>query len=103
MPLWSQTGNELFYRPVTGNRETRQTLKSVTVSTDPPFRFSSEQSLPIGGFISVQFYRSFDVTPDGQRFLVVLPEDGTLDADPGFQIEVVQNWLEELKSLVPVD
>ena len=103
MPLWSQAGDELFYRPVTQGPEARQTLKSVTVSTDPPFRFSSERSLPIGAFISVQFYRSFDVTPDGQRFLVVLPENETADADPGFQIEVVLNWPEELKRLVPLD
>ena len=103
MPLWSQAGDELFYRPVTQGPEALQTLKSVTVSTDPPFRFSSEQSLPIGAFISVQFYRSFDVTPDGQRFLVVLLENETADADPGFQIEVVENWLTELKRLVPID
>ena len=54
----------------------------------------------IGTFHSVQFYRSFDVTPDGQRFLVVLPE---ADVGQEFQIQVVQNWHQELLERVPVD
>ena len=43
--------------------------------------------------------RSYDVTPDGQRFLMVqvlepLPE-------PATELILVTNWFEELRRLVP--
>ena len=104
MPLWSRSDNELLYRPpTTVLGEDQQTLKSVTVSTDPSFRFTPEQPLPIGGFISTQWYRSFDVTPDGQRFLVVLPENEIAEVGQKFEITVVQNWFQELTERVPVN
>ena len=108
MPLWSPAGNELFYRPVTSAPVTsalvvRQTLKSIRVSTEPSFSFSSGQVLPVEEFLSFSFYRSFDVTPDGQRFLVVLPAEPTDSGDaPNPSINVVLNWFEELKERVPV-
>ena len=102
-PLWSPTGNEVFYRPITfGIAAARQTLSSVAVSTDSPFRFTSPQPLSIGSFFSIQFHRNFDVTPDGQRFLVLLPTDGATDADSDLQVQVVLNWHQELLERVPV-
>ena len=41
----------------------------------------------------------YDVTPDGQRFLMVKDAQTT----SGTQINVVVNWMDELKRLVPVD
>jgi hypothetical protein len=45
----------------------------------------------------------FDVTADGQRFLVTVPAgtDETGGTAPGTQLNVVLNWFEELKRLVP--
>ena len=41
--------------------------------------------------------------PDGERVLVVLPENQPDSAAPALpQINIVQNWFEELKSRVPV-
>ena len=40
---------------------------------------------------------SFDVAPDGQRFVMVLSDEA---ARMG-QLTVVQNWLDELKSRAP--
>ena len=102
MPLWSRAGDELFYRPLTNSPALWQTLKSIDVSTDPTFRFSSERTLALGEFVSFSFYRSFDVTPNGQRFLVVLPADETAFTEPTTEITVVLNWFEELKERVPV-
>ncbi len=45
---------------------------------------------------------SFDVTADGQRFLMVQNAASTDGVAP-VSIVVVQNWHEELKRLVPVD
>jgi hypothetical protein len=39
---------------------------------------------------------NFDVTPDGQAFIMVRGEDGT---NPWMQINVVVNWFEELRRL----
>ncbi len=104
MPLWAQDGQELFYRPITLTASTRQTLRSIRVSTTPSFAFSAEQPVPIGDFLSFSYYRSFDIMPDGERFLVVLPAEqtGTGQA-PRPQLHVVLNWFEELKGRVPVN
>ena len=44
--------------------------------------------------------RTFDVSADGQRFLMV-KAGGASDASAPVTIVVVQNWHEELKRLVP--
>ena len=41
----------------------------------------------------------YDVTADGQRFLVIKPEP---EASAQDQIVVVQNWFKELRQRVPV-
>jgi len=43
--------------------------------------------------------RSYDVTPDGRRFLMI-KENEQVSAATG--INVVLNWFEELKQRVPV-
>jgi hypothetical protein len=45
--------------------------------------------------------RVYDISPDGQRFLMIRTGSGSGTERP--QIVVVQNWLEELKRLVPVN
>ena len=40
---------------------------------------------------------NYDVTPDGQRFVMVRAAQGSEQA----QINLVQNWFSELKRLVP--
>ena len=58
--------------------------------------------------------RTYDVSLDGRRFLMIKPDrseqaalTGALAAGPTRQAEegliVVQNWTEELKRLVPVN
>jgi hypothetical protein len=43
---------------------------------------------------------NYDVSPDGQRFLMLKPSESTGVAPT--QINVVLNWFEELKRRVPV-
>ena len=46
--------------------------------------------------------RTYDIAPDGQRFLMTKSGGGTnVDAAPA-EIVVVENWFEELKACVPV-
>ena len=42
---------------------------------------------------------NFDVTPDGQNFIMMRP----VEASGPEQIHVILNWVEELKRLVPTD
>lgn len=46
--------------------------------------------------------RTYDVSPDGRRFLMI-KEAGADQGDARTQIIVVQHWFEELKRLVPVN
>ena len=95
--FWSPAGDELFYRSlysVVGNR-----LRSVDIETEPDFRFRNPQLLAPEGFSSVAYYRDYDITPDGERFVMIFPAGGTAD---NLSINIVQNWFEELKQRVPV-
>ncbi len=48
--------------------------------------------------------RPYNITPDGQRFLMAFPADqaDSVAETSDEQIHVVFNWLEELKKWVPV-
>ena len=101
-PLWARSGRELFYlEPGPPER-----LISVPAQTGSTFDKGNPQALldwnyregADGGG------RNYDVSLDGQQFLVIeiLPAEGSSDEPPP-QIVVVQNWFEELKRLVPRD
>jgi hypothetical protein len=100
-PLWSPEGSELFYRPAAESGE--RTLRSVDIVTQPAFAFSNEQRLPVAGFNVVSGYRDYDMSPDGERLLMVFSADQPDTGEPARpQINVVLNWFEELKERVPV-
>jgi hypothetical protein len=46
-------------------------------------------------------FPNYDVSPDGQRFLMLKPTEQAQAAQT--QINVVLNWFEELKQKVPVE
>jgi eukaryotic-like serine/threonine-protein kinase len=93
-PAWNHNGRELFYR--SGNR-----MMALDVATQPSFSLGKPRMLFDG-----QYFRSdwpligkaYDVSPDGQRFLMVKSAD---QASSATQINVVLNWFEELKQKVP--
>jgi hypothetical protein len=68
------------------------------VTTQPSFRASQPKVLFEGRYDTVPWNANYDVTPDGQRFLMVQPAEPTSQS----QLNVVLNWFEELKRLVPV-
>jgi serine/threonine-protein kinase len=92
---WSPDGRELYYRE--GDR-----LMSVAIDTEGSFTVGSPQVL-FGGLPPPNcLFRDYDVSPDGQRFLVTMAGTGGDDAAPP-DIVIVQNWFEELKRLVPTE
>jgi hypothetical protein len=69
----------------------------VDITTQPTFKAGTPRVLLEGGFrlVSGALGPSFDVSADGQRFLMVQNND----ANPT-QLNVVLNWFEELKRRV---
>ena len=46
--------------------------------------------------------RTYDIAPDGQRFLMIKEGGGTDQTAAPASLIVVQHWTEELKRLVPI-
>ena len=87
---WSRDGKELFY--VEG-----QTLVAVTVSSGSSFSVGSATHLfEHAGLMPGSNYASYDVSADGQRFILAeTVGEGTEAPQPS--IRVVQNWYEEFR------
>ena len=95
-PIWARRGQELVYVSPTG------ALMGVGVARDPSW-VATTPTLVVkeGYFTNLNWWgRSYDISPDGQRFMMI--KEGGIDgtAAPG-SIIVVQHWVEELKRLVP--
>jgi Tol biopolymer transport system component len=93
---WSPDGRELYYRE-------RDRLMSVSIDTEDGFAVGSPMML-FGGFSQQPscLFRNYDVSPDGERFLV--PQAATsADGVGAPDIVIVQNWFEELQRLVPTN
>jgi Tol biopolymer transport system component len=91
-PRWSRSGRELFYR--SGNLGTK--MMAVDLQTTPALRASPPRMLFEGAYALT----SYDVSPDGQRFLMVKPP--AVQPAPSDQLIVVVNWLDELRGRVPL-
>jgi len=92
-PVWNPNGRELFYR--SGDK-----IMAVGVMTQPTFSVGKPKMLFEGPFEPAPTtFPNYDVTPDGQRFLMLEPSEQGQAAPT--QINVVLNWFEELKQKVP--
>jgi serine/threonine-protein kinase len=85
--VWSRDGKELFYR--NGPK-----FMSVPITLTPDFTAGKPRLLFEGPYALVG-NQSYDVTPDGQRFLVLEPVEKELA--PITHFNVVLNWFEEVK------
>jgi serine/threonine-protein kinase len=102
-PAWGPGGRELFYveqsfSAVPVNAVPK--LLAVRVSTAPEFRAGVPQVVWEHAALGTAWGRGYDVSPDGQRFLIAVPKDSQSASAPT-QMIFVQNWFEELKRLVP--
>ena len=104
-PAWSGDSRELFYR----SGPHLQKMMAVEI------RYQGDELAPgdtvelfRGRYLFASPVRSYDVTPDGQRFLMVqrLEDDDVRQISEqylGNRINLVSNWFEELTRLVPTD
>ena len=92
--MWARNTGELFYR--NGDE-----MIVVAIEASPALQVGTPRSLFEVPFVSVGMPSdpaSYDVTPDGKRFLMGLEERGVQD-----QLQVIVNWSDELKRLVPTE
>jgi len=91
-PAWNRNGRELFYR--SGDK-----MMAVEIATQHGFAAGTPRMLFEGRYELAPFpATNYDVSPDGQRFLMVKPSEQEAATT---QINVVLNWFEELKRKVP--
>ena len=88
-PLWAPDGRELLYRAPGG------AMMAVPVQTEPTFTAGNGEAVFEGSYLgaagSFSFGRTYDVAPDGQRFLMI-KQDATADeTSTPDQIIVVEN------------
>jgi len=91
-PVWNPNGRELFYR--SGGK-----MMSVDIATQQGFAAGNPRLLFEGQYMTTAgTIPNYDVSPDGQRFMMLKPNE---QAQAATQINVVLNWFEELKRRVP--
>ena len=92
-PVWNRNGRELFFR--SGDK-----MMAANITTQPGFTAGEPQMLFEGPYEPTPLtFPDYDVSPDGQRFLM-LKSNESAEAAPT-QINIVLNWFEELKQKVP--
>ena len=97
-PLWSRNGQELFYLAPSG------ALMSVQMEAAASWRASLPEKVIERGYyrgIGRNVARTYDVSLDGKRFLMIKEVGGPNQVPAPSSLIVVQNWHEELKRLVP--
>ena len=102
-PVWGPDGRELFFQTTADAGGTR--MMTVPIESGGTFRPGRPVALFQGPFpLSAGLdSHAYDVSPDGQRFLMVREQEG---ADPSAglpRLVVLQNWHEELKARVPIN
>jgi eukaryotic-like serine/threonine-protein kinase len=96
LPLWSRDGKELFFSSLDGRQMFAVAVQSGTtlVAGRPRALFELAMLVHGGG------NRPYDIAPDG-RFVIIRSGQDEADGGAAPNMNVVSNWFEELKRLVP--
>ena len=101
-PVWSRDGQQLFFRESAEERDRGIMVVDVTVGTtftrsqQPRVLFESRE------FAGSTPVRSYDIAPDGERFVMRTSTAYQVEQEPVTSIHVVLNWTQELLERVPV-
>jgi hypothetical protein len=93
-PLWSRNGLELFYLGLSGS----MMLAPIDARVGE-WHHGTPTKLLEDRYFDASPTRSYDLSADGRRFLMIKEEGGNTPPS----ITVIFNWREELKRLVPVN
>ena len=94
-PLWARNSQELFYLAPDGALMRSSVEGGTTWKATAPTKLFDGHYFAPGGNPG----RTYDITPDGQRFLMVKEVD---ESGASQSLVVVQHFEEELKRLVPM-
>jgi serine/threonine-protein kinase len=83
-PLWDQTGRTLYYRAPNG-------ITAIALNTVGGFSIGARRLALPGRELAAPTHPSYDVTPDGSRFLVLRPAGGEA------KVIVIHNWAREFR------
>jgi serine/threonine-protein kinase len=89
LPKWSRDGKELFY--VTGDA-----VVAVAIRSDGSFG-APRRLFDRSNFLLNFRFQSYDVSPDGKRFLMIQRDPGSVPR----QLNVILNWSDELDRPTP--
>jgi Tol biopolymer transport system component len=96
---WSPDGRELYYN-------IEDAIMAVSVETEPSFKPGKTRELFRSNLeTGYGYYPSWDISPDGKRFLIVKVSEASGAAPPASaprKMVVVLNWFEELKEKLPL-
>ncbi|MFP8873719.1 MAG: hypothetical protein VCB42_04090, partial [Myxococcota bacterium] len=100
-PVWSRDGRELFYRHEDQVMVVSVEANEVLRASAPELLFTGNYDLDnsAGGIGGVPNY---DVSLDGDRFVMVKSDRQNEESGSGPQITVVLNWFEELEERIPI-
>jgi Tol biopolymer transport system component len=104
MPIWSRDGRELFYVTRVGGRDQSSNPATLMrVSVDAGRTWSSGRPEPL---FEAPFLgdpgnsgRTYDIAPDGRRFVLIRPPRDADAAANARRLVVVQNWFAELAAV----
>jgi serine/threonine-protein kinase len=90
-PVWGRNGRELFYLAAPGK------VMAVPVQPANSFTAGNPQVVFDGPYVAPNPGITYDVSPDGKRFLMIKAAQPTGAASKPPQLVIVLNWFEELK------
>src|SRR4029453_3390281 len=96
-PLWARNGRELFYESMGTLMRVPLMMTGSTLKPGTPLKVLEGPYFYGAGFGG----RTYDVSPDGKRFLMIKEIGGMDKPTPSARLILVQNWFEELKRRVP--
>ena len=99
-PCWAADGRELFYRDPKGAVISVPVGPGATWSVGAPVQLFEGSTFLFSAGLTMNA-RTYDVSPDGRRFLMIKNADAPASSAQA-RIILVQNWFEELKSKVPI-
>ncbi|MBA2290896.1 MAG: protein kinase [Gemmatimonadales bacterium] len=87
-PRWASSGRELFYKSA-------NQLMSVAVTSTPVLTLGTPQTLfSVAGYRGARNRQQYDVSPDGQRFLMIK----LLEVGSAAEAVYVEHWFTELRA-----
>jgi serine/threonine protein kinase len=98
---WTPDGHDLFFVNRTDIMAAAVQLSPRFSAGNPTTLFAAPSILLDGRFMSLGTHRTYDVSRDSQRFLMIKENAGSTDGNASqSSMIVVQNWFEELKAKV---